>query len=348
MKKSIGPILLLAVIAGGGYYYWARAHATDLTLTGIVTTNDIVVSPMTAGQIGQLLVKEGDTVKAGQVLAVIVPDELRADRAYFAENAQGLSSQVQQSEAALRFQQQQTASAVTQAEATVASAAAEQESAQADLLNAKQRLDRLKQLVQSKVAAQAELDQAQAAYDAANARVHSLQKQVEAARAAVALAKSNAEQIAMRRSQLSSSRSQLAAADAQKTKADVRLSYAEVRSPVDGVIDTRAARQGEVVGVGQPVVSIINPDDLWVRIDVEETYIDRVKIGDTLKVRLPSGAETTGTVFFRGVDAGYATQRDVSRTKRDVKTFEVRLRVDNKDRRLAVGMTMYVSLPAGK
>ena len=348
MNRRIGPILLIAVIAAGGYYYWARAHATDLTLTGIVTTNDIVVSPLTPGQIGQLLVKEGDAVKAGQVLAVIVPDELRADRAYFAENAQGLSSQVQQSEAALRYQQQQTASAVTQAEATVASAAAQQESAQADLLNARQRLDRLRQLVQSKVAAQAELDQAQAGFDAANARVLSLQKQVEAAKAAVALAKSNAEQVSMRRSQLSSSRSQLAAADAQKTKADVRLAYADVRSPADGIIDTRAARQGEVVGIGQPIVSIINPDDLWVRIDVEETYIDRLKVGDTLTVRLPSGAEIPGTVFYRGVDAGFATQRDVSRTKRDVKTFEVRLRVDNKDRRLAVGMTTYVNLPAGK
>ena len=49
-------------------------------------------------------------------------------------------------------------------------------------------------------------------------------------------------------------------------------------------------------------------------------------------------------VFFRGVDADYATQRDVSRTKRDIKTFEVRLRVDNSDRRLAVGMTAYVVL----
>lgn len=348
MNKRIGPVLLLAVVIGGGYYYWARAHATDLTLTGIVTTNDIIVSPLTGGQIAQLLVKEGDTVKAGQILATIVPDELRADRAYFAESAEGLSSQVRQSEAALRYQEQQTTSAVTQAEATVASAAAQQESAQADLLNAKQHLDRMRQLVQSRVAAQAELDQAQSAFDAANARVLSLQKQVEAAKAAVALAKSNAEQVSMRRSQLSSSRSQLAAADAQKTKADVRLAYAEVRSPVDGIIDTRAARQGEVVGVGQPIASIINPDDLWVRIDVEETYIDRLKIGDTLTIKLPSGAEATGTVFYRGVDAGYATQRDVSRTKRDVKTFEVRLRVDNKDRRLAVGMTTYVNLPAAK
>jgi HlyD family secretion protein len=82
-----------------------------------------------------------------------------------------------------------------------------------------------------------------------------------------------------------------------------------------------------------------------VRADVEETYIDRVKIGDHLRVRLPSGAEADGTVFYRGVDAGFATQRDVSRTKRDIKTFEIRLRVDNHDRRLAVGMTAYVLLP---
>ena len=90
---------------------------------------------------------------------------------------------------------------------------------------------------------------------------------------------------------------------------------------------------------------MINPDDLWVRVDIEESYIDKVRIGDMLTVRLPSGDERAGTVFFRGVDAGFATQRDVSRTKRDIKTFEIRLRADNRDRRLAVGMTAYVLLP---
>jgi HlyD family secretion protein len=92
-------------------------------------------------------------------------------------------------------------------------------------------------------------------------------------------------------------------------------------------------------------VTLVNPDDLWVRADVEETYIDRVKIGDTFTVRFPSGLERPGVVFYRGVDAGYATQRDVSRTKRDIKTFELRLRVDNADRRMALGMTAYVALP---
>jgi multidrug resistance efflux pump len=107
----------------------------------------------------------------------------------------------------------------------------------------------------------------------------------------------------------------------------------------------RAAREGEVVTAGQPIVTLVDPDDLWVRADIEETYIDRIRLGDQLKVRLPSGDERVGTVFYRAVDASFATQRDVSRTKRDVKTFEVRLRLDNKERRLAVGMTTYIELP---
>jgi multidrug resistance efflux pump len=347
MTKRILPLLLIA--AGvGGWYVWQRAQPVTLVLTGIVTANDVVVSPLAGGQIARLLVKEGDVVKKDQVIATIMPDELRADRAYFDQSAQGLSSQVRQNEAALRFQEQQTQSAVQQAEANVASADAQQASAQADLESARQKLDRVKQLVKSNVAATAEFDQAQTTFDAAKARVDALKKQADSTRAAVALAKSTAEQITMRRDQLQASRSQLAAADAQRTKADVRLAYTDVHSPIDGVVDVRAAREGEVVGVGQPIVSLINPDDLWIRADVEETYIDRMKLGDTMTVRLPSGAEVQGTVFFRGVDAGFATQRDVSRTKRDIKTFEVRLRVDNHDRRLAVGMTAYVLLPIVK
>ena len=123
------------------------------------------------------------------------------------------------------------------------------------------------------------------------------------------------------------------------------IAFANVVSPVDGVVDVQPVRQGEVVNSGQTLLTLIDQDDLWVRADIEETYIDRVRIGDTLTVRLPSGQERTGTVFYRRADASFATQRDVSRTKRDIKTFETRLRVDNKDRRLAVGMTVYVLLP---
>jgi HlyD family secretion protein len=103
-----------------------------------------------------------------------------------------------------------------------------------------------------------------------------------------------------------------------------------------------------VVTPGQAIVTLINPDNLWVRVDVEETYIDRVHLDQKLQVRLPSGLVREGTVFYRSVDAEYATQRDVSRTKRDIKTFEIRIRLENTDRVLAVGMTAYVLLPLAR
>ena len=135
------------------------------------------------------------------------------------------------------------------------------------------------------------------------------------------------------------------AVSAQADKARVQLGYTEIRAPVDGIVDVRAALEGEVVTPAQAIVTLINPDDLWIRADVEETYIDRIHLGDKMMIRLPSGAEREGTVFYRAVDADYATQRDVSRTKRDIKTFEVRLRADNSKRDLALGMTAYVTLP---
>jgi len=228
---------------------------------------------------------------------------------------------------------------------SLASTEAQQAAAIADLENARLVYERTKNLSQQGVEPAQQLDQTRTAYDAAKARVDALKKQVDAQRAAVALARSNAEQISVRRSQLQANRQQQAAANAQRAKADVRLAYTELHAPIDGIVDVLAVRLGEVVVAGQPVLTLINPDDLWIRADIEESYIDRVRIGDHMTVRLPSGEEREGTVFYRGVDASFATQRDVSRTKRDIKTFEVRLRADNRDRRLAVGMTAYVLLP---
>jgi HlyD family secretion protein len=344
MKKALVPLLPVLAIAGAVYYIYYRPP-TALVLSGIVTTNDVVVSPQIAGQIRELLIAEGDQVKKDQLLAVITPDELRAESAYYAQNAAGLTSQVQESEAALRYQQLQTTDQIRQAESTLAAIESQVDAAAADLENARLIHTRTENLSKEGVVSPQELDQARTANNAAQARLAALKKQVDAQRATVALARSNAEQVAMRRSQVVSNQHQQAAAVAQRAKADVRLAYTQLKAPIDGIVDTRAVRIGEVVNPGQPIVTLIDPDDLWVRADVEETYIDRVRLGDKLTVRLPSGVEREGTVFYRGADAGFATQRDVSRTKRDIKTFEFRLRVDNSDRRLAVGMTAYVLLP---
>lgn len=345
MKRvALGAVLIAALLIGVVAYHQLRSSA-PLILTGLVTTDEIIVSSQVAGRISRLLVAEGDPVKGGQLLAEIAPEELRAESEYYAYSARGQASQVKESEAALRLQEQQTTDQIRQAEAALASIEAQQAAAVADVENARLVFERSQQLRKEGIVSAGEFDRARTSYDAARAQVEALLKQADGARAAVALARANAEQVSMRRHDLQARQQAQAAADAQSARADVRLAYTELHAPIDGVVDVRAARAGEVVAPGQPVLTLINPDDVWVRADVEETYIDRIRIGDRLTVRLPSGVDREGTVFYRGVDAGFATQRDVSRFKRDIKTFEIRLRMDNTDRRLAVGMTAYVSLP---
>jgi HlyD family secretion protein len=329
--------LALAVIFG--------LRRPKLVLTGIVTTDATIVSSEIPGRLQQLSVAPGDIVKRDQLLGEIAPAESKAELAYSASLAQSAADLVAQAEADLRFQTEQNAQQITQAEASLAAAQSSVTQAVADEELARLAFDRAENLRQRSVNSAQELDQARANYDSAKARVATLRQQVLAAQAAVGLARAGAAQVKVREAALAASRQQLAAAEAQRDKAGVRLGYTEIHAPVDGIVDIRAALAGEVVTAGQPIVTLIDPANLWVRADVEESYIDRIHLGDKFTVRLPSGAERTGTVFFRGIDADYATQRDVSRTKRDIKTFEVRLRCDNRDGALAVGMTAYVVLP---
>ncbi|HUA37072.1 MAG TPA: efflux RND transporter periplasmic adaptor subunit [Candidatus Sulfopaludibacter sp.] len=280
-RKTIAVLLTLAAVAGVLLYSFTEAPH-KIILTGIVTTDEVIVSSEIQGRLRQLLVKEGDTVTNGELLAQIQPLEQEAELDFY------------------RSSEHQSTADLAQA--------------QADLENARLNFERIGGLYSNKVESVQTYDQARTVYDAARAKVQSLDSQIQAARA-------------------------------QAERARVRLGYTEIRAPIDGLVDTRAALQGEVVNPGQAIVTLINPDDLWVRADVEETYIDRIHLGDRLPVQLPSGAVRAGTVFYRGVDADYATQRDVSRTKRDIRTFEIRLRCDNSDRSLAVGMTAYVTLP---
>ena len=311
MKRKRALLLLVLALLLSGYYV-LRGRPADLVLTGIVTTNDVIVSSQVAGQVSKLLVTEGDSVTPNQLLALMDPAELQADRAYYAQSAEAMIAQT------------------SAARADLAAAEASDSEAQATLANTRTTFGRVQSLLAAGGASAQEGDSARTALAVAQARADAAGRQVAAKRSALVAAQQ-----------------QQRAAAAQTSKADVRLGYSEIRAPIGGIVDVRAALVGEVVNPGQPILTLVNPDDLWVRADVEETYIDRIRLGDSLTVRFPSGTLRRGLVYYRSIDAGFATQRDVSRTKRDIKTFEIRLRVDNHDRRMAVGMTASVLLPLG-
>jgi multidrug resistance efflux pump len=348
MKPKIIVLVLILVALAVGLYFLVAPRAREILLTGIVTTDEVIVSSEIQGRLQQLLVREGDTVTNGQLVAVIQPQQWAAEMAYYTNSARHSSAQVLQARADLEFQVEQTSNLIRQSEANLAATSNQVAEAEADLDNATLTFKREEGLFKQNVDSAKDYDLARTSFDSARARVESFRKQAVAAQAAVALAKSSAEQIESRRAALAASQDQQAAADAQSDKARVQLGYTLIHAPAAGTVDVRAALPGEVVNPGQGILTLIDPDQLWVRADVEEGYIDRIRLGDKFTVRLPSGAVRTGTVFYRAIDADFATQRDVSRTKRDIKTFEIRLRCPNDDRALAVGMTAYVALAFGK
>jgi HlyD family secretion protein len=319
-------------------------HGNELVLTGIVTTDEAIVSSEIQGRLQHLLVHEGDTVTNGQLLAVIQPAEQQADLAFYTDSAAQSDAQVAQARADLEFQESQTSNLIWQSEANLAATQDQIKQAEADEENWTLTFKREESLYHQGVDSVKEYDEARTSLNGVKARVQSLRKQAVAAEAAVAMAKSTGAQIAARRAALDAGIHQSAAVAAQKDKATVVLGYTEIRSPANAIVDVRSALEGEVVNPGQAILTLIDPANLWVRADVEETYIDRVHLGDKFTVRLPSGATREGTVFYRGIDADYATQRDVSRSKRDIKTFQIKLRCNNDDRALAVGMTASVLL----
>jgi HlyD family secretion protein len=112
-----------------------------------------------------------------------------------------------------------------------------------------------------------------------------------------------------------------------------------VLAPVSGTVSVRVARQGEVVNPGSPIVTIVDLSDTWVRVYMPETDATNIGIGDSVRVSLPSGQIVQGKVILKGVEADFATQRDVSRSKRDIKTVGLKISVPNPGKTLVPGMT---------
>src|SRR5262249_18054752 len=322
---------VLAVIAGG-YYFATANRSSDLSLIGTVDSNQVIVSPKIPGRIERLLVDEGSQVKQGAVIAELDRAELEAQVRAAQATLSSVGSWVSASRATEEQAKGETSSDVASARALLTEAQADLEREQLD--NA-----RIVKLALEGVASQQDRDRSNAALKAAQARVKSLQDQLRAAEA-------RTHQQHVTASNTSAMRAEAAAAQAQLAEAQTRLGYTQVLAPVSGTVSVRAARQGEVVTAGQPIVTIVDLNDVWVRAAVPETQSDSVALGDTLKVRLPSGREMQGTVFFKGVKGAFPSEGEVGRRKRNIKTVVMKVRVENKDGRLTPGMTAEVLVPA--
>ena len=334
----LGIIFLIAA----GYYYFSTDHSRDLVLIGTVDANQVIVSAQVEGRIQRLLVDEGTPVKAGDLIAVLDASELQAQEAAATATIASLQHKVSEMQHTETSTTGSTTSDVANAEAKVSSA-------QAQLLEAKAALDRTEsdsrrtiELAKAGIASDQERVQAETNLEAAQATLQAQQDLVTAAQADLKAAQARTYQANAARSTVAATEADLKNAIALKNQAAVRLGYTNVYAPVSGTVSVRAARQGEVVNVGAPIVTIVDLGDTWARAAIPETYSDHIGYGDFLRVRLPGGTLTTGRVFFKGVEGDYATQRDVSRRKRDIKTIVLKIRLDNARGEYVPGMTAEV------
>lgn len=335
-------LLGIIFVIAATYYFFSTDHSRDLVLIGTVDANQVIVSAQVEGRIQKLLVDEGTPVKAGDLIAVLDPSELQAQEAAANANISSLQHKVAEMQHTEASTSGSTSSDVANAEAKVSSAQAQLAQAKAALDRTTSDSRRIVELAKVGVASDMERVQAETNLQAAQATVQAQQDLVRAAEAELRAAKARTSQANAAKSTVAATEADLKNAVALKHQAEVRLGYTNVYAPVSGTVSVRAARQGEVVNIGAPIVTIVDLSDTWARAAIPETYADHIGYGDVLRIRLPGGTVTSGKVFFKGVEGDFATQRDVSRRKRDIKTIILKVRLDNPKGAYVPGMTAEV------
>src|SRR5215471_19082537 len=144
-RRKLILIVTLAAVLGVIIYSMTSHYGRALVLTGIVTTDDVIVSSEIQGRLQQLLVKQGDIVSSNQLLALIQPQEWKADMAFYANSEQQLAAQVNQAEADLKYQESQTSNQIWQAEANLEATEEQVVQAEADLENTRLSYERFQE-----------------------------------------------------------------------------------------------------------------------------------------------------------------------------------------------------------
>jgi multidrug resistance efflux pump len=340
----LGVLLIIAA----AYYFLSTDQSSDLVLVGTVDANQIVVSPKISGRVERLAVNEGDQVKPGDTIAVLDSQELTAERQAAKAMVASLRSQIAQTRATEEQTIGETSSGVANARARLRAAQATLAQTQADLQRIQDDARRNIELARQGVASQQVADQSAAQLKAQQAAVRAAEDQAHAAQADLNTAEAHTNLAHAAQSTVASTRAQALNAQAQLEAAEARLGYTKVTASVGGIVTVRAAREGEVVNLGQPIVVITDLSDTWIRAAIPETQASNLALGDQLKVRLPSGDLISGKVIYKAPEADFATQRDVNRRKRDIKAIVIKVAVDNSKKTLVPGMTAEVLVPNSK
>jgi multidrug resistance efflux pump len=277
-------------------------------VSGTIETDEVRVASRYGGRVEKLFAQEGDSLKAGQIIAELDAAELPARR-------DRIAALLAELEAGPRKEE-------------IAAAKAEWETQLAQLDFARADAKRAEELFAQKTVSVTERDQTVM-------RANSLEKSVAAAKSKydLLLAGTRPEQIAQVRAQLA--------------ELDTQLREMQIAAPGDCVLEVLSVKVGDVLAPNQPIATLLLTNHIWVRVFVPEPWLGQIKLDDSAKVRVDSfpGKDFTGVVEQINRAAEF-TPRNVQTVDERIKqVFGVKVRLDNASNDLRAGMSADVTFP---
>jgi HlyD family secretion protein len=265
MKKRLTTAVLLVLAAGVAFYMWRSLRPHGLpegfaSSNGRIEATEIDVAAKIAGRIREILVKEGDLVTAGQVLARMDTDVLQAQRR---------EAEAQLEEALIAVETAKLVVTQRQAEKLAAQSVVEQRAAEREA--AEKRFARTKPLEKEQAVTPQQVDDDRAHVEAAKAAESAAQAQVAASDAAIGTARS---QVVRATASVEGARASI-----QRIQADIDDS--DLKSPRGGRVQYKVAEAGEVVAAGGRVLNLVDLSDVYMTF-----YLPTATAG-----RIPQGAD---------------------------------------------------------
>jgi len=297
--RVIVVVVIAAVTAGAGLWFVAHRQDTannSLVASGTVEATEAQLGFQTAGRIEDIIVHEGDLVKARVELSHLDRVETQARRQQAVAQVAGARALLQELERGFRIEE------VAQGRAALAAATERLNDAQRDL-------ERSRRLIEGGAVSQEAYDKAVVAFDVAKSQYEQAQEQMKIL------------ETGPRKEKIEAQRAQLEQAEAAVRTYDAIIANMTIRSPFDGVVTVRHREAGEIVQAGSPVLTIMNRDDRWVRIYIPEARMGAVRIGKSATIT----TDTYPNKPYRGEVVFIASEAEF--TPKTVQTTEERVRL---------------------
>lgn len=304
-------LLLASFISGCG------KDTPTAEVWGRAESKEVDVNSKIPGRVTTLLVKEGDLVEKGQLLARIDNRDIIAKTNQAKAGVDALQSQLAQSATVTSLQDQTL-------QASLASAKAQLANAQTNLSLTEKDVNRYNELAASGAVSEQIVDSYRAKYQSAQAAYNVAQAAVDAAQGSLLQSKANRENEAVVQGKIMQ-------AQAAVAEVEVYLDETEIRAPFAGIVTTKYIEQGAMISTGTPIVAIQDPLDNWVNIKVKETDLSRYQLKQTLELEgRDANLKVSGVIIDISKKPEFATYRATSeRGDNDIITFNVKIQINS-------------------